>query len=315
MEPGLLLAHKPRGGTSSSLVQALRERAVAEGDGPLALCHGGALDPFAEGLLLLLAGPVTRLMEDLHPIPKQYEAEVVWGAETDTCDLHGKVVAEGPAPAPGPESEARLAAALGAFRGWHLQVPPATSNKRVDGERAWQRAHRGEEVVLQPVPVFLHEAQWLSHDLPRASRLSLTVRGGFYVRSLARDLGRALGARAHLGALTRTAIGPWRDPGPGREEWVRGEGLLPWLPNRLLTEEEAQRVELKRPIPRSVLGAPSWPLPEGFAGPGATPPAALGSVLHPEPPPIRGLCGDRLRVLLRERGDHLVLRTDLGGGV
>ena len=199
LEPGLLLAHKPRGETSSSLVQALRARATSEGAGALALCHGGALDPFAEGRLLLLAGPVTRLMEDLHPVPKCYEAELVWGAETDTCDLHGKVVAEGTAPAPGPETSRRLEAALAPFHGWHLQAPPATSNKRVDGERAWQRAHRGEEVVLAGLPVFLHQARWLSHDLPRASRLSLSVRGGFYVRSLARDLGRALGTRAHLG--------------------------------------------------------------------------------------------------------------------
>ncbi len=296
-------------------MEALRARAVAEGEGTPALCHGGALDPFAEGLLLLLVGPVTRLMEDLHPIPKQYEAEVVWGAETDTCDLYGKVVAEGPPLAPGPESEGRLEAALAPFRGWRLQVPPATSNKRVDGERAWQRAHRGEEVVLPPVPVFLHEARWCSHDLPRASRLALTVRGGFYVRSLARDLGLALGARAHLGALARTAIGPWRDPGPGREAWIRGEQLLPWLPNRLLTEEEAQRAELKRPIPRGVLGAPAWPLPEGFAGPGAVPPAPLAGGRPGEPAPIRGLCGGKLRVLLRERQGHLALRTDLGGGV
>lgn len=319
MEPGLLLAHKPRGVTSSSLVRALRARA-ASGDQPgLALCHGGALDPFAEGLLLLLAGPATRLMEDLHPVPKSYEVELLWGRETDTGDLLGQTAFEGTPPAPGAESEARLAAALAPFRGWHLQVPPATSNKRVDGERAYARAHRGEVVTLAPVPVFLHEARWLSHDLPRASRLSLVVRGGFYVRALARDLGRTLGARAHLGALSRTAIGPWNDPGPGHEQWVRGAALLPWLPSRTLTEEEAQRVELKRAIPRGVLEAPAWPLPEGFAGPGALPPPELLSVLQGErkgsPAPIRGLCGGALRVLLRERGADLVLHTDLGGGL
>ena len=173
--------------------------------------------------------------------------------------------------------------------------------------------------MLPPSPVFLYEARWLSHDLPRASRLALVVRGGFYVRSLARDLGRALGARAHLGALSRTAIGPWNDPGPGREQWVRGEALLPWLPSRALSEEEAQRVELKRAIPHGVLEAPVWPLPEGFAGPGALPPPELTSVLpggrKGGAAPIRGVCGGALRVLLRERGAELVLLTDLGGGL
>jgi hypothetical protein len=97
---------------------------------------------------------------------------------------------------------------------------------------------------------------------------------------------------------------------------VRGEALLPWLPSRALTEEEAQQVELGRPIPRGALAPPSFPLPEGFAGPGAAPPeSVLPGGPRAGPAPIRGLCGGLLRVLLRERGDRLALRTDLGGGV
>jgi tRNA pseudouridine55 synthase len=314
--PGLHLAHKPRGATSSSLVAGLRERAAAGGEPGLALCHGGALDPFAEGLLLLLAGPATRLMEDLHPIPKTYEALLAWGQETDSGDLHGAVVAEGPPPQPG--SERALESVLLRFSGWTLQVPPATSNKRVGGERAWAKAHRGEWVELPPSPVFLHEARFLSHDLPRTSRLLLTVRGGYYVRSLARDLARALGSRAHLAALRRTAIGPFLDPGPSREEHVPGARMLPWLAARALTSEEAKRVELGRPIERGQLAPPTFPLPAGFAGPGKGPPQELISVLPKqakvEPAPIAGLCEGALRVLLRERGASLVLRTDLGGG-
>ena len=327
MEPGLLLAHKPRGATSTSLVRALQSQSVAEGHPPgePPICHAGALDPFAEGLLILLAGPATRLMEELHPIPKWYEAEVVWGAETDTGDLLGRTVAKGDA---GALTPALLDAALPAFLGWRDQVPPATSNKRVGGERAYARAHRGEEVALAPAPVFLHQARWLSHHLPRSSRLWISVRGGFYVRSLARDLGRALGCRAHLGALARTAIGPWRDPGPpgapepaergpaqlpaaAAQQWIRGAALLPWLPSRALTEEEVARAGLKRPLPRGTIASPEWPLPAGFAGPDAqVPRGALA-----EAAPIRGLCGDRLRLLLRARGDQLVLRTDLDCGI
>ena len=310
MDPGLLLVHKPRGATSSSLVRALQAQALAEGSA-LPICHGGALDPFAEGLVLLLAGPAARLMNDLHPIPKQYEAEVVWGAETDTGDLLGRVVEHGAAQiSPAALTEDLLDRALPAFLGWRDQVPPATSNKRVGGERAYARAHRGEAVVLAPVPVYLHAARFVSHDLPRSSRLWLSCRGGFYVRALARDLGRALGCPAHLGALERTAIGPWGDPGAGAQTWVRGAGLLPWLPSRQLSEEEAIRAELRRPLPRGAIAAPAWPLPTGFAGPDAQVPRGARA----DSAPILGLCAGRLRLLLRARGDELLLRTDLGGG-
>ena len=310
MDPGLLLTHKPRGATSSSLVRTLQAQAIEEGHAPgaLPICHAGALDPFAEGLLILLAGPAARLMEDLHPIPKSYEAEVIWGTETDTGDLLGRSIASAGA---GGLSPALLDRALLPFLGWREQVPPATSNKRVGGERAYARAHRGEEVVLPEVPVFLYQARWLAHDLPRSSRLFLSCRGGYYVRSLARDLGRALGCPAHLGGLARSSIGPWRDPGPGAQEWVRGSALLPWLPSRALTEEEAIRAELRRPIPCGVIDPPAWPLPEGFAGPDAQVPRRART----EPPPVRGLCGGKLRLLLRARGDQLLLRTDLDGGI
>src|SRR4029077_12213796 len=113
------------------------------------------------------------------------------------------------------------------FLGWQEQVPPATSNKRVDGERAYQKAHRGEEVVLPPSRVYLHSARWLSHDLPRSSTLELVSGGGDYVRAPARDLGRATGAFGHLTKLRRAAIGPWRDPEQGRV-LLRGAELFPW---------------------------------------------------------------------------------------
>ena len=195
---GLYLAHKPRGATSFSLVRALQARLAGAGEPDIALCHAGALDPFAEGLLILLAGPATKLMEELHPIPKSYEAEISWGAETDTGDPGGGIVARGDAGALTPE---QLDEALRAQLGWREQVPPATSNKRVGGERAWQKAKRGEPVELPPSRVYLHEARFTAHRLPAESTLALTCRGGYYVRALARELGRALGCRAHLRAF------------------------------------------------------------------------------------------------------------------
>jgi len=291
LDSGIHLLHKPAGPTSFSLVQPFL--AEARGRKPrLPVCHGGALDPFADGLLPILVGRATRVFELLHPIPKEYEAEVAWGAETDNGDPLGTVVARGDASALDP---GRLEHALQSVLGWREQVPPATSNKRVGGERAYVRAHRGEEVELPPARVYLHEARWTWHDLPRASGLRLVVRGGYYVRSLARDLGRALGCRAHLSHLSRRAIGPWRDPGPGARELVQGAQLLPWLPSREIGPEEARALR-DSPIPRGELRRPEWPLPAGF-------PDSMA--------PVRALLGSDLVALLRERDGMLWREIDL----
>jgi len=293
LEPGIHLLHKPAGPTSFSLVQPFLSE--ARGRRPrIAVCHGGALDPFAEGLLPILVGRATRAFELLHPIPKEYQAEVSWGAETDNGDPLGAVVARGDASGLDP---ARLDAALATFVGWREQVPPATSNKRVGGERAYARAHRGELVELPPVRVYLHEARWMWHDLPRASGLRLVVRGGYYVRSLARELGRALGCRAHLTSLSRTAIGPWRDPGPGRRELVRGAQILPWSAVRAIDAEEARALR-GGPIPRGELRPPDWVLPAGFPDPQA---------------PVRAWLDGSLVALLRERDGMLWREIDLRG--
>jgi len=115
-------------------------------------------------------------------------------------------------------------------------VPPTTSNKRVEGERAYVKAHRGEPVVLPPQQVYLHAAKWLSHELPASSKLEVVVRGGFYVRSLAVDLGRALGVGAHVTALHRRAIGPYVDV---REPvQLTGAEVLPWLSSIELTDAQ-----------------------------------------------------------------------------
>ena len=295
MNPGVWLVHKEPGSSSFDVVRGFRREAAEAGRAKLALGHGGTLDPFAEGLLLVLAGQATRLMELLHPLPKTYLARVAWGAETDSGDHQGLVVAQGPAP----ELD-RLQPALVPFLGWQEQVPPATSAKKIGGEAAYRKAHRGEEVVLPPSRVFLHQAEWVSHDLPRSSTLRLTCRGGFYVRSLARDLGRVLGCPAHLSALARTAIGPWDDPGPGTRNLVQGEGLVPWCPARELDEAEADHLRHGRPIPLGSLRGPDWPLPAGFPDPDA---------------PVRALHQGRLVALLRVKDGDLWTVANLRGGL
>jgi len=293
--PGIYLVHKEAGETSFSIVRSFIEEVRSAGirRDKLPVCHGGALDPFAKGLLLILAGQAARLMDLLHPVPKTYEAEIAWGAETDNGDLHGRVTARGDAASVTP---ARLEEAVRAFIGWRDQVPPATSNKRVGGERAYRRAHRGEEVVLPPSRVYLHEARWLGHDLPRSSTLQLVCGGGYYVRALARDLGRAVDALGHLTKLRRRAIGPWEDP--PRRVHLKGEELYPWCASRQISEAELSRLRAGEGIERGALSAPAWTLPQGFPDPQA---------------PIRGLSRGLIVAMLREREGRLFAAPVLRG--
>jgi len=297
IESGIHLVHKTVGQSSFDVIRGFKRRAFEAGQKKLALGHGGTLDPFADGLLLVLAGQATRLMELMHPLPKTYVAEVAWGLETDTCDLQGLPLSEGDAAGLTP---AGLDAALAPFLGWTEQVPPATSAKKIDGEAAYKKAHRGEVVLMKPSRVFLLSARWISHELPRRSTLEITCRGGFYVRSLARDLGRALGCGAHLAALRRTAIGPWGDPGQDQERLLTGADLLPWCPSRRLSDEEADHLGHGRAIPVGESQPATWTLPEGFPDPGA---------------PLRALHEGRLVALLKPAETGLRTFANLRGGL
>lgn len=303
MTPGIHLIHKPVGPTSFSLllphVSPSDDQKAAGNSSQKRpkICHGGTLDPFASGLLLVLVEPANRLFDHLHSIPKTYEATILWGAETDNGDPHGRVIFTGDSSG---LSEVQLEDSLKNFIGWRDQIPHATSAKRIAGERAYLKAHRGEDVIMPSAQVYLHEAKWLGHDLPRESRLRLVVRGGYYVRALARDLGRALGCGAHLTGLHRTAIGPWNDPGPEQTVELHGRELLPWCPVRILTDRESSDLRQRRDIPPGELLPARWTVPSGFPDPQG---------------PIRGFHADRLRFLLREHEGQLKLLTVLGAGL
>ena len=278
------LTAKPVGVTSASLVDDFR-RAHA-GNFTLKVSHGGVLDPFAEGLVVLLVGAANRLFEALHEVPKRYVARVEWGVETETGDAAGPVVQRADASA---LTEGQLEQALAPFHGWTDQVPPATSNKRVDGERAYARVHRGEAVTLPAQRVYLHSARWLSHALPAHSTLELWVRGGFYVRSLAIELGRRLGVGAHLSALARTHLGPWEAPGAPVQ--LTGVDVLPWLPSMALSDAQWGALKAGTPVAAGALTAPPWALPGGFPAPTAG---------------VRAFHQGRLVALLRESGPLLL---------
>lgn len=297
LEAGIHLLHKPRGQTSFAALNTFLAAAGTERR-PRAM-HGGTLDPFADGLLLALVGEAVHLFEPLHALPKFYEAELRWGIETDNGDPTGREV--------GAASAAHLTAqgiseAAAALRGWHLQVPPATSAKKVGGEPAYRKAHRGEAVELPASRVYLHAAEWLSHELPHRSVLRLTCRGGFYVRSFVRDLGRALGTVAHVAALRRTAIGPWRDPASsGPPAVITGAGALPDAPMRILSDAEVGLLRRGGGVPAGQLLAPGWAGPAGFP--------------RRDPPLVAGVHLGRLRFLLRADGGALSPLRELRGGL
>jgi len=166
--------------------------------------HGGTLDPFATGVLVIGLGPATRLMRFVSEGSKVYEAELAFGTETDSEDRTGEVIRE----CDRIPSETEILQALPRFVGEIDQVPPRLSAIHVDGERSYRRTRRGEEVDLPARTVNVHSLELLGVDGDRV-RIRVECGGGTYIRSLARDLGRALDSAAHLVELRRTGVTPF----------------------------------------------------------------------------------------------------------
>jgi tRNA pseudouridine55 synthase len=200
MTSGILLVDKPEGVTSFEVVRRAR-RAL----GIRKIGHLGTLDPMATGLLPLCLLEATKLAPYLMPEPKVYRARVRLGIATDTQDATGAVMATSEA-MPTPEQIYQAAAA---FVGEVTQVPPIYSALHCQGERAYRRARRGEAVVLPSRTVTVYE---LTVDEVAIPEFTMTVKcsQGTYIRTLAKDLGDALGCGAHLAALRRLAVGAFR---------------------------------------------------------------------------------------------------------
>jgi tRNA pseudouridine55 synthase len=212
--------------------------------------HLGTLDPFAKGLLVLVVGRATRLAPFAAEWPKTYEGVIRLGITTDTDDLTGAVVATAPWTGITP---AQLADVIGSFRGAYQQRPPAYSAVKIDGERAYRRARRGEAVAPQPRPVEIRELELVEAAVPDL-RFRATVSAGTYVRSLARDIGAKLGCGAHLTALQRTAVGPLRLADAVAPEAVTratlqdAAVLVAHMPRREVDKKERDAVVNGRPI-------------------------------------------------------------------
>jgi tRNA pseudouridine55 synthase len=217
---GVLVCDKPAGMTSHDVVARVRRLA-----GQRRVGHGGTLDPPATGVLVLALGRATRLLPFLPTEPKRYLAEIVFGDETDTLDAAGEVTATADA---GMVDEAGLRAALAGFLGPQEQVPPMVSAIKVAGERLYAKARRGEQVERAPRPIVIHELELLDFTPGTGPRATVAVAcsGGTYVRSLAADLGRALGTLAHLASLRRTAVGRFSEDDAHTLEELAAPGRL-----------------------------------------------------------------------------------------
>lgn len=197
---GLLLVDKCAGVTSHDMVAMVRRLTGQRRTG-----HAGTLDPFATGLLPMMLGRATRLIRFLPSSPKVYEGVLELGRTTSSDDTTGETLTGHAGPLPSPEQV--LEAAAG-FTGAISQVPPAVSARKIDGQRMYRLARRGETVEAPASRVQVFEFSLTGTDRPDAWAFVARVSPGTYIRALARDLGERLGCGGVLAALRRTAIGP-----------------------------------------------------------------------------------------------------------
>lgn len=219
---GLLVVDKPLGWSSMDVIRRVRRAASMKRVG-----HAGTLDPLATGVVVVCLGKATSCVESLMGMTKVYEAEVDLSAFTATDDREGEREEIAVA---APPSDARLREAIAAFVGEISQVPPAYSAVHVDGQRAYKLARRGQAVTIAPRIVRVDAIEMVEYAWPIV-RICVTCGKGTYIRSLARDLGKALGTGGHLASLRRLAVGSY-DLGRAVDEErlklpLRQDDLLP----------------------------------------------------------------------------------------
>lgn len=250
---GLLIVDKPEGIGSTDVLRVLERRLGQKGLG-----HGGTLDPFASGVLPVLCGHATRLLPYLQGQDKLYRATLRLGVATDTLDRTGRIVAERPVPA-GFDAERVRTEVLGRFVG-EVELPvPAFAAVRVEGERLYRKAFRGETVQRPLRRTTIHRLLLEEYGNPQEMTVLVHCGSGTYVRSLAEAIGEAMGTVAHLTVLRRLAVGPFCveqavplsacDPGRVQAALIPPALALPWLAALTLDETEVSRVRQGKLLP------------------------------------------------------------------
>lgn len=238
----VLAFDKPLGMTSFGLVAKVRWLLTRRmGGRKIKVGHAGTLDPLATGVVLLCTGRATKRIEELQGGTKEYTATLRLGATTPSFDLEHPIDATYPA---GHIDEEALRRVLVAFEGDVMQVPPAFSACKVGGRRAYDMARQGEDVNLSAKPVRIERIELLDFRPGTAPEVDLHIvcGKGTYIRSLARDIGRALDSGAHLTALRRTRVGRYAET-----DCFTLETFETWL--------DAQDVETELPVQGSSASA------------------------------------------------------------
>jgi len=253
---GFFVLDKPSGVSSRTALDQLL-RLVR----PHKVGHAGTLDPLATGVLVAAVGPATRLIQYVQTFPKFYRGRFRLGLESASEDTESEMTA---VPNAATVSKSQLANVLPQFTGTISQMPPAFSALRVNGQRAYRMARKGSEVPLQSRPVEIHRLELARFEYPDFE-LNIECGSGTYVRSLGRDIGRAVGSGAVMTGLQRTSIGPFDlsaalDPRQETRESVR-EKLIP--ASAALTQFEttivsdAQVAGFQNAVPIEILPAPA----------------------------------------------------------
>lgn len=199
---GLLVVDKPVGISSARAVAIVRRKAGGARTG-----HAGTLDPLAGGVLVLGLGRATKILSRFMAAEKRYRSTFDLSAFTTTDDREGQ---RSEVEVAAPPAEARIREALAGFVGVIDQLPPCVSAVKVGGRRAYKLVRQGKEVTLRPRPVTVHAIDLRRYEWPELE-LDIRCGKGTYIRSLARDLGRALGTGGHCAGLRRTAVGPFAE--------------------------------------------------------------------------------------------------------
>lgn len=201
-----LLINKPPGPTSHDIIDQLRKIT-----GLKTIGHAGTLDPFAEGLLIIgIQRAATKQLGQLAKLDKTYQAILQLGAVSDTYDLTGQITQTQNHLNLKSINQKDIQKILQKFTGPQLQTPPIYSAKKINGQRAYQLARRGQSIQLKPQPIHIYQLTYLDFN-PTTQQLVVEVNcsSGTYIRSLAHDIGQALGCGAYLTQLVRTQIGPF----------------------------------------------------------------------------------------------------------
>lgn len=200
----MIFVDKPSGMTSFGAVARVRRILSAREGHKVKVGHTGTLDPFATGLLILLAGKATKKAPELTKLDKVYEATIRLGETSTTGDPEGEITVSGSAP-----TLAEIEAILPQFTGKIQQTPPAFSAIKINGQRAYKLARAGKEVEMPSRTVEIYSLDILSYEAPEL-KIRTHVSSGTYIRTLAEDIGKALGCGAYCSALRRTQIADYK---------------------------------------------------------------------------------------------------------